>query len=84
MVRKTLTAKAVDRVKSPASGRVEHWDGALPGFGLRVTDKGIKSWVQMVRIHGKQARLTLGTYPDLSLGEARERRGQIAARLRTA
>ncbi len=73
MVRKTLTAKAVDRVKTPVSGRVEHWDGALPGFGLRVTDKGIKSWVQMVRIHGKQARLTLGTYPDLSLGEARDK-----------
>ena len=73
MVRKTLTAKAVDRIKPPDFGRVEHWDGALPGFGLRVTEKGIKSWVQMVRIHGRQARLTLGSYPDLSLSEARDK-----------
>lgn len=73
MERKALTAKAVERIKPPATGRVEQWDAALPGFGLRVTDKGVKSWVQMVRIHGKLARLTLGQYPGVSLGEARDK-----------
>jgi integrase len=48
----------------------------LPGFGLRVTDRGAKSWVVMFRLGGRKMpkrRLTLGSYPKLSLAEARER-----------
>jgi integrase len=51
------------------------WDALLPGFGLRVTDKGSKSWVVMYRLGGRDAprsRLTLGKYPALSLAKARE------------
>ena len=44
MARMKLTAAAVERVKPPASGRTEYWDALLPGFGLRVTANGDKSW----------------------------------------
>jgi integrase len=71
-----LTDLAVARAKPPASGRVEIWDAMLPGFGLRISDKGTKSWVVMYRVRRSSAglrRATLGRYPVISLAKARER-----------
>src|SRR5438045_8187562 len=69
-----LTARTVENAKPPAFGRVEYWDAALPGFGLRVTDKGAKSWTVLFRApHGQLRRVTLGKYPALTLAMARNR-----------
>lgn len=51
--------------------RTEFWDETLPGFGLRVSAQGHKSFVLMYRQHGKLCRATLGTFPAMSLAEAR-------------
>ena len=72
MPKRALTAAAVDRLKPPASGQVEHFDAGYPGLALRISYGGGRSWVFFYRAHGKQRRLTLGTYPALSLAEARE------------
>src|SRR4051794_4616421 len=40
-----LTARTVETLKPPAAGRDEWWDSSLPGFGIRITDKGTRSWV---------------------------------------
>ena len=72
MPRKMLTAVAVERIKAPKSGRVEHFDKLLPGFALRVTSGGAKSWVIFYRLAGVQVRQTLGKYPALDLADARE------------
>lgn len=76
--RKTLTATGVERMRGPASGQVEHWDMRIPGFGIRVTSKGRKSWVLMRRLHGKLIRVTLGQYPAMDLAEARKAAGDMA------
>ena len=55
-----LTQLAVDKVAAPQSGRTIFWDRHLPGFGLRVTAKGAKSWVAMYRVDGKPVMETLG------------------------
>jgi integrase len=44
-----------------------------PGFGLRVTEKGMKTWTVMYRSHGQLRRVTLGHYPDMPLKDARDR-----------
>jgi integrase len=69
-----LTALSVANAKPPAKGRVEYFDAALPGFALRVTHTGSKSWTLLYRPagRGKLRRLTLGAYPALSLADARE------------
>ena len=69
-----LTKLAVDKLAAPQSGRTIFWDRHLPGFGLRVTAKGTKSWVAMYRVHGKSVMETLGTVARVStIEEARSR-----------
>jgi len=74
-----LTAKTIENAKAPKTGRTELWDSivggdaAVPGaFGLRVTSRGVKTWTIMYRLHGKQRRLRIGTFPAHGLSEARE------------
>jgi integrase len=71
MPRARLTELSVARLKPPVRGRLELWDATLPSFGLRVSAKGAKSWVVMTRVHGKLKRFTLGKYPLMDLGDAR-------------
>jgi integrase len=78
-----LTAMTVAKLKPPANGRVEHWDAVLPGLGLRVTDKGAKSWTVLYRVGVRQRRATLGRYPLMSLAEAREKAGELLAAVST-
>ena len=66
-----LTDLAIRNIAPPSSGSIEIWDGKLPGFGVRVSPKGARSFVLLYRIDGRARRLTLGRHPLLSLSEAR-------------
>jgi integrase len=57
-------------------GQVDYFDTKPPSLGLRVSSSGRKTWFIMYRSKGRLRRLTLGTYPALSLADAR---GQAAA-----
>jgi integrase len=70
--RRSLTAASVERIKPPAKGQVDHFDRGFPGLALRVSYAGGKSFVFFYRIAGRLRRMTLGTYPALSLADARE------------
>lgn len=72
MARVTLTEAAVAEASAPKSGRVDLWDTELPGFGLRISETGRKSWQLMYRMDGRKRRMTLGSYPALPLELARD------------
>jgi integrase len=72
-----LTAAAVERLKPPLDGQVDYFDQALPGFGLRITAKGVRSYFCFYRVAGKLVRHTLGRHSALSLGQARLKAGAI-------
>lgn len=72
MPRRRLTALFVERATPPLAGQVEYFDELLPGFGLRISYKGSKSWFLTRRMNGIQKRFTLGRYPTVSLQGARE------------
>jgi integrase len=72
MPRSNLTAISIEKLRPPAAGQVEHYDRRLPGFGLRLSYNGGKSWFVMTRLHGRLIRVTLGSYPGLSLADARD------------
>jgi integrase len=64
-----FTDKKILNLK-PRAERYEEWEGN--GFGVRVTPRGVKTFVYLYRFEGKPRRLTLGTYPKMSLAEAHE------------
>lgn len=61
MAKAKLTQAAVEKVGAPAAGRVDLFDRHLPGFGLRVSAGGHRSWFVFFRIGGKQRRYTIAT-----------------------
>lgn len=82
-----LTDAAVKKLKIPETGRTEYWDSHTRGFGLRVSASGVRSWVLITRSlqagEWKQQRVTLGTYPALSLAEARGKATEAKAAAKT-
>jgi integrase len=69
-----LTQLAVEKLAPPPIGRVVYWDRHLPGFGVRVTANGAKSWIAMYRVNGKAIMETIGPlarYPKVE--DARQR-----------
>lgn len=66
-----LTDTAVRNAK-PADKVQRLFDGG--GLYLEVAPSGGKWWRLKYRVAGKEKRISLGTYPDVSLKDARERR----------
>ncbi len=81
---RALTDTTLKGIKPPATGRIEVADLRCAGLSFRVTAAGVRSWSFRFRdpASGKDARSTIGHYPDVSLGEAREAadalRGKVA------
>ena len=71
VLKQPLTDLLLRKLKS-GEERMEVWDAKLPGFGVRVSPAGTKAFVLLYRFRGLPQRLTLGRYPVLGLGEARE------------
>src|SRR3954454_17456868 len=69
---KGLTAAAVERLKPDPTKRLEVPDGLLPGLYFVIQPSGAKSWAMRYRHAAKPRKLTLGSYPALDLGAARE------------
>ena len=71
-MQKKLTTKTVEALPPATRKRYEVWDRTLPSFGMRVSSTGRKTWFCTSRANGRLCRRTLGTYPALSLSDARE------------
>ena len=57
----------------PTASRYEKYDANLAGFGIRVSPSGAKSWMAFSRNMERKTRVTLGRYPHMLLGQARQR-----------
>ena len=68
-----FTARWVAAVPAPPQGQVDYFDQTPPSVGLRVATSGRKTWFIMYRAYGRLRRYTLGTYPAVSLADARQR-----------
>ncbi len=75
-----LTHRTIDTF---TAGRwmTDYWDAQLPGFGVRVSKSGRKTFIVRYKgSSGSKRRLNLGVYPLMSLAEARdEAREKLAA-----
>jgi integrase len=72
--KKPLTDRAIAALKAAPKGkRLLVWDALVPGFAVRVTDKGQRSFVLVARYPGSQnpAPHTIGKVGAISLADAR-------------
>ena len=78
-----LTDIQIRQLTAVGEARLEIWDGRLPGFGVRVSASGNKSFVLLYRHKGRSRRMTLGRYPIVGLAEARKRARSLLGLLAT-
>lgn len=82
-----LTDRGLQALKpAEPGGRYTVWDTEAAGFGVRVTDRGVRTFIVMRRQagHRNPVRIALGRYPDdLTLGEARDLAGDAKKLLKT-
>jgi integrase len=72
-----LTDLSLKRLRVPENGRVTCVDDTLPGFGVRVTASGVKTFTLM---YGRsRKRVTIGRYPTITLAEARAKARELLA-----
>ncbi len=77
---KKLTAAAVEKLKPDTGKRLEKPDGVVDGLFLLIQSSGAKGWAFRYRfpVGGKimTHKITIGSYPALSLADAREEAGK--------
>ena len=67
-----LTDTRVAALKPPTDGQAEYPDDLVVGLRLRIGSGGRKSWIVRTRAGAKVLNKTLGSYPTLGVGKARE------------
>jgi integrase len=69
-----LTQLACERLKPPTElQNITYWDLQLPGFGLRVSTRGRKTWIAMYRVNRREVMETIGTMALIpSVAQARD------------
>jgi len=72
-----LTDVMVRNFKSPERGQEMHWDASVPGFGVRVSQGGTKTFYL---VRGKERQyVAVGKYPTISLSDARAEAKRLLA-----
>ena len=64
---------------TPQEKRYSVKDKLNNGLFIEVKESGVKSWHYRYSLNGKQERLVIGRYPDLSLKDARQVRDESAS-----
>jgi integrase len=66
-----LTELTLRQATAKDGKRIEIWDEKIPGFGVRISPSGVKTFVMMYYAAGAKRRHSIGRYPVKSLVEAR-------------
>ena len=82
-----ITKRSVEAVAIPPAGRREHlWDETLKGFGVMVTEKGVRSYLIQYRLGGRGSptrRVTIGRHGSPWTAEkARSRAADLLEQVR--
>lgn len=77
-----LTTKFAESVRPEEGRQAAHADAQVPGLELRVSPGGRKVWSFRYRtLEGRQRRMSLGLFPALDLGDARDKAFKVLAAL---
>src|SRR5580704_12769000 len=65
-----ITDTKIDKeLKAPPEGNHIEWDDKIPGFGVRITAKGVISFVLSYRFKGKKHRDTIARYDKQAVND---------------
>ena len=67
-----FTKKSIFDLEKPSKGRVYYKDTKEKGLSLYITNKGIISFFVRKNINGKDERVLIGRFPDISIENARK------------
>src|SRR5580658_10089394 len=76
-----ITERLIRSLPSPARGAAITYDADVPGFGIRVTANGIRSFVLNYVVNGRERRMTIGRFPTWSATAAREQARSLRRRV---
>ena len=65
-----LTESYIESLPVDGADRT-HFDTLAPGFGVRITPAGKKIFIARARAGGRRCRVTIGTFPEKTVAEAR-------------
>ena len=65
----------------PPGERVVHWDGANPGFGIRVSDTGARTFICQKRLDGRPILVTLGRFTGRNFNAMRQKYDETVAKI---
>lgn len=77
MPKEKITKEMVDRIPKAEKDQF-WWDTQLPGFGVKVTPSGRKSFIMQKHVNGRDVRIKIGDFGPFTVAEARERANKIA------
>jgi integrase len=78
-----LTKDSIEALIPPGTGNRIEYDSAVPGFGVRITKAGARSFIVNYRTRsGLERRYTIGSYPAWKVGAARKEADEIRRRVR--
>lgn len=77
-----LTKTLADKVEPPTEGYQIHWDEKIPGYSLRVTSNGVRSFVAQGRVLGKAVIVTIGRYGLFTEDQARSKAQKVLQQMR--
>lgn len=80
MNRPKLNNGVVDRLDAHMTDYVT-WCGGLPGFGVRVRPSGRKSFIVQYDFEGRTRKMTVGTFPTLTVDQARKKATELLAKV---
>lgn len=73
-----ITKTNVEKLDFPATGRVDYFDDALKGFGVRVSPSG-KTFFALRRVNGKLVRTKIDTFGKVTAETARKQAEGVLA-----
>lgn len=77
---RTLLTDIVVKSLKPSDRQIDYFCQNTRNFGLRVSPKGRKTFFAYVGPSDARKRITLGTYPDISLKDARQKASQTTSK----
>src|SRR5450759_295404 len=73
----SLTDRRIAALPAPEAGQTTYADRTIPGFGIRVSQGGAKTFILIVGT--ERRKITIGRYPIVSLSKARDKAKTILA-----